>query len=84
MSCLFRPLPQFPRDKVVVIVAVVSAKLFIMYFLVLLLVFLTSLCGILFARDGFINREAKVYNETLAQPWLERTVLLKAADTLYK
>ncbi|KAI5630629.1 OrNVorf76-like [Venturia canescens] len=47
-----------------------------MLFMLALLVFVLTLCGLFFAKDSFINREMQVYQKQLQEPWLMRRPLM--------
>lgn len=54
-----------------------------MLYVIVVVMFALSLFMLIFAKDGFINRELVVYDNLLQQPWLDRLVLLSADASLY-
>lgn len=54
-----------------------------MLYIIVMLVFALSLFMLIFAKDGFINREMIIYDSLMKQPWLDRLVVLSSDDSLY-
>lgn len=54
-----------------------------MFYVLVILIFALCLFLMVFANDGFINREMRIYDALLKQPWLERTVLILSDESLF-
>lgn len=55
-----------------------------MLYILVIVVFFFSIILLLLSKNGFINREMQMYDNSIRQPWLNRTVLLVADDSLFK
>lgn len=54
-----------------------------MLYIIVILIFALSFFMLVFAKDGFINREMVVYDSLIQQPWLDRLVVLSSDQSLY-